>query len=164
MRNRLCTVLLWLLIFFPLFSSAWGGSAYRWEDKDGNVHFTDDLTRVPKPARDKVEVLDMPSPPVSSQPVTDSYSTEETETEKPDPYAQCRAELDKETAKWTKQLEKDKEALEKLSREIHRTVYARKKGDLRRERVALKGRIEQAENMLQVKLPERDYECERLRP
>jgi len=49
-----------LFVFFgdPAFSSA--GEIYRWSDEKGTVHFTDDLSKVPKPYLDQVEKKGVP--------------------------------------------------------------------------------------------------------
>ena len=51
-RNRQ-TVLRWIFIPFLFFlwaSPAWG-AVYKWKDENGRLHFTDDITNVPKKFR-----------------------------------------------------------------------------------------------------------------
>ena len=52
----------WSFIFVmfwePAFASA--GEIYRWSDEKGTVHFTDDLSKVPKPYLDQVEKKGVP--------------------------------------------------------------------------------------------------------
>lgn len=37
-----------------------GQTFYKWSDADGNLYFTDDLAKVPKPFRDRIEIFELP--------------------------------------------------------------------------------------------------------
>ena len=50
--------LIFILIFCILASPVYG-AIYKWEDKEGLVHFTDDLSKVPPDDRDKVEEVNI---------------------------------------------------------------------------------------------------------
>ena len=52
-------IAVWLSVFWVGF--AWG-QIYKWTDRQGNVHFTDNPSRIPPEYRSKVEV-ERPSPP-----------------------------------------------------------------------------------------------------
>ena len=41
---------------------------YKWQDPEGNMHFTDDLTKVPPDYRDRIKVEDLPEEPVNVTP------------------------------------------------------------------------------------------------
>ncbi len=49
---------IFILFWEPAFASA--GEIYRWSDEKGTVHFTDDLSKVPKPYLDQVEKKGVP--------------------------------------------------------------------------------------------------------
>lgn len=63
---------IFLIIFLGMvLSPAWldGAEIYKWVDKNGVIHFTDQLTNVPKEYRNQIEKQTLPSaPPPSSQP------------------------------------------------------------------------------------------------
>ena len=71
----------WLSILWAGF--AWG-QIYKWMDRQGNIHFTDNLSRIPSEYRPNVEVeratplapLPTPSDDAASAPLTESAAPE----------------------------------------------------------------------------------------
>ncbi len=142
-----------------------GAAFYKWKDAEGNIHFTDDLTRVPPAFRDRARVQNLPEealnvtpapPPAAASPSGDS-------SQPVDQYAACQKRVKKEKERWTHQLEEDQDRLVELNRMIHRTVTARKRNEFQRERVVVKERIAQAEKALRDTLPPMENECESIR-
>jgi hypothetical protein len=140
-------------------------TVYQWQDKEGNVHFTDDLTTVPRSYREKVEVKDLPEPSVSVTPVSVELQDAQTKTppEPDDPYVECQERVEKEKERWTRQLEQDQDRLVELNRMIHRSTASRRKNAYQRERVAVKDRIAKAEQYLRETLPPMESDCETIR-
>ena len=138
---------------------------YEWQDAEGNMHYTDDLTTVPPSYRESVTVKDLPEEAVSVAPV--SIQPQDTQTknqpESVDPYAECQEKVKEERERWTRQLEQDQDRLVELNRMIHRATASRKKNELQRERVAVKDRISQTEQALRDKLPPLESECQSIR-
>ncbi len=148
---------------FPAMSRA---TIYRWQDAEGNTHFTDDLTRVPPAQRGRVEIQELPeeSVNVTPGPPAPAASTPTPDASAPtDEYAECQKRVQKEKEKWTRQLEEDEDRLVELNRLIHRSVTSRGKNEYQRERVAVKERIGQAEQALRDRLPPLERECENIR-
>ena len=142
---------------------------YKWEDADGNVHFTDDLTNVPPSQRDEARIEDLPEQPVniipapkaSTAPPTAPSATPSRDPSKPaNEYAACKKRVEEEKKRWSDQLTQDQGRLVELNRLIHRATYSRTKNAYQRERVAVKERINQAEEVLRDTLTPLEQECE----
>jgi len=140
---------------------------YSWQDAQGNTHFTDDLTRVPPSQRERVKVENLPDEPVNVTPAASPPSAMQTqdssESEPVDNYKECQKKVTEEKERWTRQLEQDEDRLVELNKAIHRTSVSRQKNELQRERVAVKDRIAQSQQMLLEKLPPMENECETIR-
>lgn len=138
---------------------------YKWQDAEGNVHFTDDLTTVPPPYRERVKVQELPESTANVTPVSvkpqDTPAQEQPGSE--DPYSECQQRVQKEKERWTRQLEEDQDRLVELNRVIHRSTESRKKNAYQRERVTLKERIAKAEEVLRDTVPPMEQECEAIR-
>jgi hypothetical protein len=134
---------------------------YKWEDEQGNFHFTDDFTLVPPPFREKAEILSLPEQPSNViSPATDPSTGHGNSEDQADAYTECQETLHHDTDKWRQQLVEDQARLLEVNRQIHRTQTSRKKNQLQRERVLLKEQIHQAKTMLEEVLPARQSECD----
>jgi hypothetical protein len=148
-------------------------AVYKWQDPEGNMHFTDDLTKVPPDYRDRMNVEeDLPEEPVNvtpapqaSEPPSTPPSTQPpaAEPESSLTYAGCQKRVDEQRKQLSDQLTQDQERLVEINRLIHRSTTSRVKNEYQRERVAVEERIEQTEEMLHDKLPPLEEECERIR-
>jgi hypothetical protein len=138
---------------------------YKWQDAQGNTHFTDDLTRVPPSQRDRVKVENLPEQPVNVAPAPLPPSNAPTvdSSEPDDSYEECLKKVTEEKERWTTQLEQDEDRLVELNRVIHRATTSRKKNAFQQERVAVKDRIAKSQQMLREKLPPMEHECETIR-
>ncbi len=139
---------------------------YRWQDAQGNTHFTDDLTRVPPSQRERATVENLPEQPANVTPAP-SPPPPATPTQDPsepvDNYKECQKKVTEEKERWTNQLEEDQDRLVELNRVIHRATTSRKRNQWQRERVAVKDRIAKSQQMLLETLPPMEHECETIR-
>jgi len=139
---------------------------YSWQDAEGNMHFTDDLTTVPPCQRERVMVENLPEQPANVTPAP-SPSPPGTPTGGPsepgDDYEECQKRVAKEKEKWTRQLEQDEDRLVELNRVIHRATTSRKKNEFQRERVVVKDRIAKSQEVLRETIPPKEHECEAIR-
>ncbi len=142
-----------------------GATFYRWQDAEGNTHFTDDLTRVPPSQRERATVENVPEQPVNVAPAAPPPSATPTQdpSEPVDNYKECQKKVTEEKERWTNQLEEDQDRLVELNRVIHRATTSRKRNQWQRERVAVKDRIAKSQQMLLETLPPMEHECETIR-
>ena len=52
----------WWIILFALFFQipyTFSGEVYRWTDEKGTIHFTDDVSKIPKPYSDQAERIEV---------------------------------------------------------------------------------------------------------
>ncbi len=158
------------------FSGMSDAAVYKWQDPEGNMHFTDDLTNVPPDYRDRVNVQDLPEEtqnvipaPQPSEPPSEPPSTPlSTQPPAAEPgssltYAECQKRVDEQKKQLSDQLNQDQERLVELNRLIHRSTTSRVKNEYQLERVAVQERIERTEGMLRDKLPPLEAECESMR-
>jgi len=161
--GRIALFVMALVTFaFPRMTQA---TIYRWQDAQGSTHFTDDLTRVPPSQRERVKVENLPEQPVNVAPAAPPPSDTPTKdpSEPVDNYGECQKKVTEEKERWTSQLEQDEARLVELNRVIHRATSSRKKNEFQRERVAVKDRIAQSQQMLRETLPPMEHECETIR-
>lgn len=86
MKKRLCIIAL-IITTIPQFASA---EFYRYVDKEGNVHFTDDLSNIPVKQRPSVDEYEEAIPP----PTLDQSTTDTDATNAPDPSAGTDGEVE----------------------------------------------------------------------
>jgi len=156
-----------------------GGAAatvYEWTDAGGNVHFTDDLTRVPDEVRDRAETVPLPESPAAPAPRAETPPAEAAgaddagadgdpaSNEALDAYTACRQTIEKTRDEIQKSLTRDQAQLEDLNRRIHYSSKSRFKNEMQRERAAVRKRIADAQERLGTEVPRMEWECERKRP
>ncbi len=157
-------VILFLLLFLR---PAVDATTYEWTDASGNVHFTDDLTRVPEAQRERVKTVSLPEPqaPESRPPPPPTPPEPDPEEKKAvDAYTACTENLEKTSQKLHDAHAEDQERLLELNRRIHRSSKSRIKNEMQRERAAVRARIEATEEKISKDLPRMQWECERKRP
>jgi hypothetical protein len=152
-----------LVLLLVSASISHAASVYKWVDKEGTVHFTDDLSKIPPEYRDQVQTEEVSSPgkPEASPPAP--ASVPKTEDVKRDALGRGE-EYWKETVRpWKKQLKEATEDRENLNQKIDdalevvkgrylsKTQYNFKRAELERlmeERVAAEGKIKEAKAAL----------------
>ena len=125
--KEIFTILVVLLFAFPLQA----GTLYKWVDKQGGVHFTDDLTTVPPSYRNQVEAEESkdvqeemtPSPPQAVNPGTQE------EDIKTDIYGHDEAWWRERVRPWKQQLKEATEKYEAAQRKFsERTAELSQRG------------------------------------
>lgn len=132
--------ILFILFGDPAFSSA--GEVYRWSDEKGTVHFTDDLSRVPKPYLDQVEKKGVPDETSEERKVPEASKKEEPlpqsgGKERPDRVKEylkdienkiaAKKKLEKRIAQLEEELKQSEERLKKIeerAKEYPESFYA----------------------------------------
>ncbi len=56
-KKAIIFLYIFLFFIFLYYEFSLSGEAYRWEDSDGTIYFTDDISKIPKNFKDKVEVI-----------------------------------------------------------------------------------------------------------
>jgi ElaB/YqjD/DUF883 family membrane-anchored ribosome-binding protein len=137
---------------------------YKWQDAEGNQHFTDDLMTVPPSYRERVQVQDLPEPTANLTPAPPASDVASPAPAEPaNAYAECQKKAEEARKRWSDQLTQAQDRLEELNRLIHRSAIARDVNAYQRERVEIKDRIDEAERMLRDTLPPMEQECESIR-
>ncbi len=123
--------LLILLIILIFGIPAYGATIYKWVDKEGVVHFTDDLTKIPPSYRDRVDVEDRKDviEKVAPQPPQAATLGDEQEEMNTDIYGRDETWWREKVRPWKEQL---KEATEKY--EAAQKRYTEKSDELSRRR------------------------------
>jgi len=113
-------VLMSILVLWVFVSTGYGGTVYKWVDKDGVVNFTDDYTQIPSQYRDQVQMEELgesvqtpPPPPISTQ---------ESEGAKVDIYGTGEDYWGAKVQPWEKQLKEAAENIERINRKINERV------------------------------------------
>ncbi len=127
------------------------GEIYQWQDQEGQVHFTDDLSKVPKDMRRRVQVLPQEAIPAGQPeevaPEEEKLGTKE-DISPSDEDASTGADLEEEKVRLEKKIQEDTEALEALSRAINRIYPIWKRAPLQKEKERLEKQIEEDRSRL----------------
>lgn len=112
---RINFILIMAVLMFSSFCYA--DQYYKFVDKNGVVTFTDDISKIPKDQRAKIEINKaVKSKPQDAQvPASEGESAKEAETEQPDVALKTSQELDKEA----EELKRIKAELDKEAEEIN---------------------------------------------
>ena len=125
-----------IFVILLLASSLQAGTIYKWVDKEGVVHFTDDLTQVPPSYRDRVEEekskdVQEEVPPPSPQAITPRVKDEV----KTDIFGRDETWWQDKVRPWKQQLKEATENLEKAREKFaEKTVEMGRKGLVSRAR------------------------------
>ena len=165
---KLATLFCCGVLFITIPASS--AEVYQWKDGAGIVHFTDDLSRVPPPYREKVRELSLPEaqttapePQLEQPPAPEQEEEAETLPQAVDPYTECMQQLQKEKDRLSEQLASDQARLKEVNAAVHQTTRARIENELERERADLRARISAAERAQQEVIPQKEWECQRKR-
>ena len=152
---------------------------YKWTDAQGNLHFTDDISRVPQSERETVEIISLPEPTStydSPAPPDDSLDTAAAGPESPGsppemdtadvtaaplgPDTSCLENIEEEREQLEAQLAEDQERLAWVVKK-RRYCTVRKNRALQKERASLEARIAETQKKLYEELPQRKMACMR---
>jgi len=153
-----------LVLLLVSASISHAASVYKWVDKEGTVHFTDDLSKIPPEYRDKVQTEEVSSPgkPETSPPAT--APAQETDEVKRDATGMSEDYWRDRVRPWRKQLNEAREGYEsskqKISealgelkgRQLSRQQYEFKRVEMEKltaERDAFETKMKEAEVMLE---------------
>ena len=169
--NWICPITLavsMVILFSPGTSLA--ADVYEWRDGEGSAHFTDDLSQVPSFYRENARKLSLPEHnaprPVGEGDEVGTQEEREEDLAPPpavDAYTECETELQGEKDRLQKQLAEDQARLEDVNRGLHLEARTRFRGELERERSALRQRIADAERTQTEVFPQREWQCRRKR-
>jgi len=121
MKKALMSIfVLWVLV-----STGYGGTLYKWVDKDGVVNFTDDYTKIPSQYRNQVQMEELGESRKVETPAPPPLSTEKTEGAKVDIYGMGEDYWRAKVAPWKKQLKEALENIESINRKIDERVEGR---------------------------------------
>ena len=143
-----------ILISIVLFSMSASAEYYRYVDKDGNVHYTDDLTSVPENQRTDINEY------TGFQDGSNDQAKDEQKEETPQPLLEKEQVKNKpDTDKFSeikKQLDQEKEKLD----EEYRTLMEEKKQLIEDEKKLKSGKAAKKYNKVVLKFNEKieDYE------
>lgn len=152
-----------LLLYLVIPSLSIQAEIYQWQDKDGNLHFTDDPGNVPQYMRDRIKIVPMPSyrSNTEPQPTSQARGIEDVDSENvSNSKAEAREAFQEEVSRWQKKLEEDLASLEELSRSINLTHTSWKRNQLKSERVGLENQILEDKKMLEEVLPKKGLELD----
>jgi len=146
---------------------------YKWTDAQGNVNFTDDVSRVPQSQRETVQAVSLPEPTSSDDTVVPPDNTLDAapgsipEIDNKGVVAapggadmQCLEAIDEERERLKKQLAEDQERLDWVIKK-RRYTTVRKNRALQKERATLQERIAETQKKLTQDLPRREMACGR---
>jgi hypothetical protein len=110
--------IIFMLSFLTFISTAHGITIYKWVDKDGGVHFTDDLTKVPPPYHNQVkkEVREDSKPEEPS--VSPSIPSQKGEEKTSDIYGLGEDWWREKVRPWNEQLKEATHHLENVNKQI----------------------------------------------
>jgi len=114
MKKALMSIfVLWVLV-----STGYGGTVYKWTDKDGVVNFTDDYNQIPPQYRNQIQREELGE----SQKVETPAPAQGSEGAKVDIYGMGEDYWRAKVQPWKKQLQEAKENIEKINRKMNERV------------------------------------------
>src|SRR4030042_2556953 len=125
------------LILFIFSAAVFAGHVYKWGDKEGGVHFTDDPSKVPPSYRNRVETEERKDvkEEVTPRPPQAATRQDEPEEIKKDIYGRDETWWREKVRPWKEQLKEATENLEKAQKKFaDKTVEMGRKGLVSRAR------------------------------
>ena len=111
-------VLISIFIFWVFVSMAYGATTYKWVDKEGVIHFTDDPTKIPSQYRNRVETEEREDSKKVETPAPASVTPQKSEGVRVDRYGQGEDYWKDQVQPWKKQLKEATENYESTNRKI----------------------------------------------
>jgi hypothetical protein len=111
-----------IIVLWVLVSTGYGGTVYKWVDKDGVINFTDDYTQIPSQYRNQVQMEELGESPRVETPVPPPVSTQKSEGAKVDIYGMGEDYWRAKVQPWKKQLKEATENIERINRKINERV------------------------------------------
>ena len=108
-----------ILALLVLVSTGYGGTIYKWMDKDGVVNFTNDENRIPSEYGNQVQKLEFGGPHEKPNPALPPVSAEKKEEAKVDIYGKGEDYWRAKVQPWEKQLQEATENIEIIARQIN---------------------------------------------
>jgi len=103
---KIAILILLLLVLPSIFHAA---DIYKWVDKDGTAHFTDDISKVPPEYRDQVKTEKVTDPQKTQTPTPSPASVQKTGEEKRDTQGRGEEYWRETVRPWKKQLKQAQE-------------------------------------------------------
>ena len=110
-------VLINIFLLWVLVSTGYGGTIYKWIDKDGAMNFTNDDNRIPSEYRDQVQELEFGG--LEETPALPRVSTREDEGARVDIHGKGEDYWMAKVQPWKEQLQKATENIEAITRKIN---------------------------------------------
>jgi len=111
-----------VFVLWVLVSSGYGGTVYKWTDKDGVVNFTDDYNQIPPQYRNQIQMEELGESQKVETPVPPPASARGSGGAKVDIYGKGEDYWKAEVQPWKKQLQEAKENIEKINRKMNERV------------------------------------------
>lgn len=113
------TVLVGIFVLWVLVSTGYGGTIYKWMDKDGVLNFTNDDNRIPFEYRNQVQELKFGEPQEAETRALPRVSTHEDQGARVDIYGKGEDYWTAKVQPWKKQLQEATENIETIAGKIN---------------------------------------------
>ena len=107
-----------IFMFWVFVSMAYGATTYKWTDKEGVIHFTDDPTQIPPQYRNRVKTEETGDSKKVETPAPASVSPQKSEGVRVDRYGRGESYWREKIQPWKKQLKEATENYESANRKI----------------------------------------------
>jgi hypothetical protein len=112
-------VLMSIFALLVLVSASYGGTIYKWVDKDGVVNFTNDENQIPSEYHNQIQKLEFGGSHEMETPALPPVSAEKSEQAKVDIYGKGEDYWRAKVQPWKKQLQEATENIEIIARQIN---------------------------------------------
>jgi len=125
-------VLMSISVIWALVSTGYGGTIYKWVDKDNTVNFTDDYDQIPSQYRNQVQQKELRESQDVETPAPPPAPTPESEEARVDIYGKGEDYWRARVQPWKKQLQEATENIQSIIRKINERVKEEAGKDLTR--------------------------------